>query len=514
MSPCGGQHLRLQAAPADPVSANPAVTTTAVRTPATPHCSTTSATIVAGTATTARSGTPSSCEVADLPGWRIDDTHRAVERAAEVTQDAPSGRRCDAAPDDDDVTGVQDWLQRAHSTRPITQVGVVLQEIVGSQVEMDVHGAVLEPAAVDQPDVAEHPLHADVVRECLRHQSPEPGFAGDAGEIFDQHGGDALLVMGVGDGKGHFGFLASWPGVVLTDCDQLTVGIDHQRHVVAGILLGCPPQLGLGDDRTHTEESEVARHVAELPVEVLQGGEVVRPRPGARGRDGRSPTARRARRAQAAASSHPACWHRSGRRPAPHTSKTTSLVRPDGAGTISGPFEPPGCDDGTMAERITVFLLDDHEIVRRGLRDLLEAEDDIVVVGEASTEDEAVGRVPALDPDVAVLDVRLQQGDGVSACREIRSRHPRTACLILTSFSDDEALFEAIMAGASGYVLKQIRTTDLVDAVRRVAAGQNLLDPAVTAACSNACGVVPRRTNGSPGSVTRSARCWHSSPRA
>jgi two-component system, NarL family, response regulator DevR len=130
---------------------------------------------------------------------------------------------------------------------------------------------------------------------------------------------------------------------------------------------------------------------------------------------------------------------------------------------------------------ITVFLLDDHEIVRRGLRDLLESEGDISVVGEASTEDEAVRRVPALDPDVAVLDVRLAEGNGVEACREIRSRHPRTACLILTSFSDDEALFEAIMAGAAGYVLKQIRSTDLVDAVRRVAAGQNLLDPAVTA---------------------------------
>ena len=135
----------------------------------------------------------------------------------------------------------------------------------------------------------------------------------------------------------------------------------------------------------------------------------------------------------------------------------------------------------SVDDRITVFLLDDHEIVRRGLRDLLEAEGDIEVVGEASTEAEAVRRVPALDPDVAVLDVRLQDGDGVSACREIRSSHPRTACLILTSFSDDEALFEAIMAGAAGYVLKQIRTTDLVDAVRRVASGQNLLDPAVTA---------------------------------
>ena len=134
-----------------------------------------------------------------------------------------------------------------------------------------------------------------------------------------------------------------------------------------------------------------------------------------------------------------------------------------------------------VSDPITVFLLDDHEIVRRGLRDLLEAEDDITVIGEASTQDQAVGRVHALDPDVAVLDVRLEQGNGVEACREIRSLHPRTACLILTSFADDQALFEAIMAGAAGYVLKQIRANDLVDAVRRVAAGQNLLDPAVTA---------------------------------
>lgn len=134
-----------------------------------------------------------------------------------------------------------------------------------------------------------------------------------------------------------------------------------------------------------------------------------------------------------------------------------------------------------MPERVTVFLLDDHEIVRRGLRDLLESESDLVVVGEASTEDEAVRRIPALDPDVAVLDVRLQEGDGISACREIRSRHPRTACLMLTSFADDEALFLAIMAGAAGYVLKQIRSSELVDAVRRVAAGEQLLDPALTA---------------------------------
>ena len=123
-----------------------------------------------------------------------------------------------------------------------------------------------------------------------------------------------------------------------------------------------------------------------------------------------------------------------------------------------------GWKTGGVADRVTVFLLDDHEIVRRGVRDLLEAEDDLVVVGEASTEDEAVRRIPALDPDVAVLDVRLQEGDGITACREIRSRHPRTACLMLTSFADDEALFHAIMAGAAGYVLKQIRSSDLVDA--------------------------------------------------
>ena len=134
----------------------------------------------------------------------------------------------------------------------------------------------------------------------------------------------------------------------------------------------------------------------------------------------------------------------------------------------------------TVAEPITVFLLDDHEVVRRGLRDLLEAEG-IEVVGEASSAEEAYGRVHALDPDVAVLDVRLPDGDGVEVCREIRSGHPRTACLMLTSFADDEALFNAIMAGAAGYVLKQIRGSDVVDAVRKVAAGQSLLDSAVTA---------------------------------
>lgn len=129
---------------------------------------------------------------------------------------------------------------------------------------------------------------------------------------------------------------------------------------------------------------------------------------------------------------------------------------------------------------IRIFLLDDHEVVRRGLRGLLEAEGDLEVTGEASTAEEALMRIPATRPDVAVLDVRLPDGSGVEVCREIRDRHPEIQCLMLTSFADDEALFSAIMAGASGYVLKQIRGNDLVDAVRRVAAGESLLDPSVT----------------------------------
>jgi DNA-binding NarL/FixJ family response regulator len=127
--------------------------------------------------------------------------------------------------------------------------------------------------------------------------------------------------------------------------------------------------------------------------------------------------------------------------------------------------------------RINVFLLDDHEIVRLGVKELLEAEPDIVVVGEAGTAESALARIPALKPDVAVLDVRLPDGDGVTVCREIRSRMPEVACLMLTSFGDDEALFDAIMAGAAGYVLKQIRGTDLVGAVRTVASGESMLDP-------------------------------------
>lgn len=127
-----------------------------------------------------------------------------------------------------------------------------------------------------------------------------------------------------------------------------------------------------------------------------------------------------------------------------------------------------------------MFLLDDHEVVRRGIRELLTAEDDMEVVGEAGTAEEAINRIPSTRPDVAVLDVRLPDGDGIEVCRELRSRHPNLACLMLTSFADDEALFSAIMAGASGYVLKQIRGNELVGAIRTIAAGGSLLDPTVT----------------------------------
>ncbi|WP_320775923.1 response regulator transcription factor [Streptomyces sp. CRN 30] len=129
---------------------------------------------------------------------------------------------------------------------------------------------------------------------------------------------------------------------------------------------------------------------------------------------------------------------------------------------------------------IRVFLLDDHEVVRRGVHDLLDDEPDITVVGEAATVEQALVRVPALRPDVAVLDVRLPDGDGVSVCRELRSRMPGLACLMLTSFDDEEALLDSVMAGASGYVLKQIQGSDLVSAVRTVARGQSLLDPDAT----------------------------------
>ncbi len=131
-------------------------------------------------------------------------------------------------------------------------------------------------------------------------------------------------------------------------------------------------------------------------------------------------------------------------------------------------------------DQIRVFLLDDQELVRGGLADLLGVEAGREVVGEASSVAEAMVRIPATQPDVAVLDVRLPDGSGVEVCRDIRSQLPDVKCLMLTSFSDDEALFDAIMAGASGYVLKEIRGNDLVDAIRQVAAGKSLLDPSLT----------------------------------
>ncbi|MCT9008132.1 response regulator transcription factor [Streptomyces rhizosphaerihabitans] len=141
------------------------------------------------------------------------------------------------------------------------------------------------------------------------------------------------------------------------------------------------------------------------------------------------------------------------------------------------------CDTDSVREigKITVFLLDDHEVVRRGVHELLSVEDDIEVVGEAGTAADALVRIPATRPDVAVLDVRLPDGSGVEVCREIRSANEDIKCLMLTSYADDEALFDAIMAGASGYVLKAIRGNELLAAVRNVAAGKSLLDPVATA---------------------------------
>lgn len=132
-------------------------------------------------------------------------------------------------------------------------------------------------------------------------------------------------------------------------------------------------------------------------------------------------------------------------------------------------------------DKIRVYLLDDHEVVRQGLRALLESAGDIEVVGESGSAVDAAHRIPALRPDVAVLDGRLPDGTGVEVCREVRSVDPTIRALILTSYDDDEALFAAIMAGASGYVLKEIKGNDLVSAVRQVAAGNSLIDPALTA---------------------------------
>lgn len=145
-------------------------------------------------------------------------------------------------------------------------------------------------------------------------------------------------------------------------------------------------------------------------------------------------------------------------------------VQADGPGAVQGP--------------IRVFLLDDHELVRRGIRDLLWTEEDMLVVGQAATPEEALEMIPRTKPHVAVLDVRLGNAagepTGIEVCREVRSRYPEVACMMLTSFADDEALFASIMAGAAGYVLKQVRGSDLAVAIRRVAAGQSLLDKGVT----------------------------------
>jgi two-component system response regulator DevR len=142
--------------------------------------------------------------------------------------------------------------------------------------------------------------------------------------------------------------------------------------------------------------------------------------------------------------------------------------------------DPTPLNDAGGDEPIRVFLLDDHEIVRRGIADLLDAADDLSVVGEAGTAAEALSRIPATRPDVAVLDARLPDGSGIDVCRDIRSSMPEVRCLILTSYDDNDAVFAAVMAGASGYLLKEIRGTSLVDAIRQVASGKSLLDPSVT----------------------------------
>jgi two-component system, NarL family, response regulator DevR len=134
-----------------------------------------------------------------------------------------------------------------------------------------------------------------------------------------------------------------------------------------------------------------------------------------------------------------------------------------------------------VSDKISVYLLDDHEVVREGLKTMLEASGAITVVGESASAEDAAARIPALHPDVSVLDARLPDGSGIEVCRSIRSVDPSLHALILTSYDDDEALFAAIMAGAAGYVLKDVRGNDLVDAIKRVAAGQSLIDPALMA---------------------------------
>ncbi|MBV6728362.1 response regulator transcription factor [Nocardioides daeguensis] len=150
----------------------------------------------------------------------------------------------------------------------------------------------------------------------------------------------------------------------------------------------------------------------------------------------------------------------------------------------SGPSEPSVFPDARQAEEapapIRVFLLDDHEVVRRGLRDILSSSGQFEIVGESGSAARATAIIPALRPDVAVLDARLPDGSGMEVCRDIRSVDPGIRALILTSYDDDDALFTAILAGAAGYVLKQASSKELVDAVRLVAAGRSLIDPTLT----------------------------------
>jgi two-component system response regulator DevR len=143
-------------------------------------------------------------------------------------------------------------------------------------------------------------------------------------------------------------------------------------------------------------------------------------------------------------------------------------------------MDDPADLTGPADQPIRVFLLDDHEMIRRGISDLLDAEPDLTVIGQAGTAAEALRRIPATRPDVAILDARLPDGSGIDVCREIRSSSPQIRCLILTSYDDNDAVFAAVMAGAAGYLLKEIRGNSLVDAIRQVAAGNSLMDPAVT----------------------------------
>ncbi len=140
----------------------------------------------------------------------------------------------------------------------------------------------------------------------------------------------------------------------------------------------------------------------------------------------------------------------------------------------------PSAKSDSASSPIRLFLLDDHELVRRGIGDLIGAESDMLVVGEAGTAAEALARIPAARPDVALLDGRLPDGSGIDVCREVRSENPQIKCVILTSYDDDEALFAAVMAGASGYILKEVRGISLLESIRQVAAGNSLLDPKMT----------------------------------